>query len=130
MYNQVVKFNQDILHIAPRAHGLPISDEFELTAHQLHEEASEYQHACWNSDYVGAIDACIDSIFFAIGALYKLGITEEEFNTIFKAVTNCNMTKTKGVKSGREGFDAADAIKPSDWVSPEERIMEILSCTE
>jgi len=129
MYNKVVKFNQDILHIEPRDQGLPEVDEYQLTYTQLAEEAEEYLMNCEVSDYVGAVDACIDSIFFALGALYKLGITEYQFYAIFDAVTECNMTKKKGVKNGREGFDADDAIKPNDWVGPEERIMEILKCS-
>ena len=42
-------------------------------------------------------------------------------------VQKTNFQKKKGVKKGREGFDAADAGKPVDWIDPRLVMEEILS---
>lgn len=125
-YRNVVKFNQEILGVVPRPLGLQPQQEAALSFTQLIEEANEFDDAWGEQDFIGAIDSCIDSIFFAMGILYKMGVTPEKFDRIFDAVTQANMSKKIGVKEGREGFDAADAIKPADFKSPEEAIAEIL----
>jgi predicted HAD superfamily Cof-like phosphohydrolase len=126
-YINVVKFNQEILGIAPRPLGLQSMQEAELSHTQLIEEANEFLLSTKTQDFIGAIDGCIDSIFFAMGILYKLGVSPDQFDRIFDAVTQANMSKKIGVKEGREGFDALDAVKPEDFKSPEESIMEILN---
>lgn len=123
---KVATFNQVILGIEKRPHALQEPDEFRLSFSQLEEESLEFLEACENSDYIGAIDAIIDGLVFGFGILYKLGLTEKEVDQIFAAVMESNMMKKVGVKAGREGFDAKDAIKPVDFVSPEDKIMRIL----
>lgn len=125
-FTQVKEFNKDILGIAPRPKGLQSPDEAALSHKQLTEEAEEFLQANKDHDYIGSVDACIDSIVFAMGILYKLGVTETEFDTIFEIVMSANMAKKIGVKKGREGFGAADAIKPEGWVPPEELIAKVL----
>ena len=126
-FNEVVEFNQDVLKIGARGHKLQDPEEFQLSFVQLQEESSEFLEACNSGDYIGAVDACIDSIVFAMGILYKLGLTDEEFETCFTVVMAANMNKRKGVKAGREGFNAEDAVKPEGWIAPEEILREILS---
>lgn len=126
-FSQVQKFNHEILGIAPRAKGPQPLSEAELSHRQLTEEADEYLQAIKDGDYIGAIDGCIDSIVFAMGILYKLGITEDQFDDIFEVVMTANMQKKIGVKKGREGFNASDAIKPEGWVPPEATIAKILA---
>jgi len=65
-------------------------------------------------------------MYFAQGILYKMGISDDEYQKIFEIVHAANMSKKPGVKEGREGFDAVDAVKPEDFVSPEDAIMRIL----
>lgn len=125
-YKSVVEFNQKVLGIAQRSKVLQPVDEFKLSHKQLTEEANEFLEACEDFDYINAIDAVIDSLIFGFGILYKLGLSEREVDEIFAAVMEANMTKKLGVKAGREGFNAADAVKPVDFVSPETRIMRIL----
>ena len=125
-YKSVVEFNQNVLGIAQRSKVLQPVDEFRLSHKQLTEEANEFLEACEDFDYINAIDAVIDSLIFGFGILYKLGLSEREVDEIFAAVMDANMTKKLGVKAGREGFNAADAVKPVDFVSPETRIMRIL----
>ena len=126
-FSQVQTFNQEILGIDPRAKGVQPLEEAQLSHKQLTEEADEYLQAIKDGDYIGAIDGCIDSIVFAMGILYKLGITEDQFDDIFEVVMTANMMKKIGVKKGREGFGAADAVKPEGWVPPEETIARILA---
>ena len=114
--------------IGARPLGIQPENEAKLSVRQLMEEAEEMALANSSQDFVGVIDSAIDSIYFAYGILYKLGLDNEKVDRIFNSIHNYNMTKKRGVKSGREGFDAADAVKPTNFVmSPEERIMHIIS---
>lgn len=72
---------------------------------------------------VDMLDAIVDLIYFAIGRVYELGFTENEFYKHFEFVHNANMNKVKGNK-GR-GSDE-DAIKLSDWVGPEENMIRYM----
>ena len=125
-YKLVADFNTVILGIEDRVLGLQIQDEYLLSHKQLVEEADEFLEASRKGDLVEAIDACIDSIVFSMGILYKLGITNEQFEDIFEVVMSANMTKKIGVKVGREGFDSEDAVKPDNWEGPESTIRRIL----
>jgi len=125
-FNRVVKFNSEILGIAPREKGLQSKDELHLSIRQLSEEVNEFVVANISTDYIGAIDALLDLKIFTDGILYKLGLTNEEVDACHKAIMDCNMAKKIGVKKGREGFNSADAIKPDDWKGPEDRIAEII----
>ena len=55
-----------------------------------------------------------------------MGLTEDLVNQLFTEIHDANMTKAKGVKAGREGFKAADASKPANWIDPKERLKEVL----
>jgi len=124
--HQVIEFNQKVLHIHPRVQ-CPLSlPEFELTVKCLNEEVEEFVDASKIADYIGQIDALIDLQYFAMGALYKLGLTADQINRCCSAVHAANMEKKLGVKPGRGDGSAADAIKPEGWTPPEQRIGEIL----
>lgn len=122
----VVNFNQSVLGIEPRPIGLQPSEEFYLTITQLEEEISEIVYAYNSDDLIGVIDGTIDLHYFLLGKIYKLGLSPDLYEHLFEAVHRANMEKKLGVKEGREGFDAADAIKPKGWVPPEDRIKSIL----
>jgi len=129
-FDYVAQFNKVVLGLEPRDIGNQPRDEYLLSYMQLKEEADEFLLASKDGDIVDCVDACIDSIFFAMGIMYKLGLTSEQFDGCFAAVANANMAKKKGVKNNRLGFDSADAIKPQNFNSPEETIRKILSCPE
>jgi hypothetical protein len=124
--DKVIDFNQRVLGIKPRRFNFPPTDELHLSYTQLVEEAAEFRDAYENVDLADMIDAILDSLYFSYGILYKLGLTEPVINEMFEAIHNANMQKTKGVKSGREGFDAADAIKSEGWQDPKKVILGIL----
>lgn len=107
--------------------GLQEKQEFDLSMVQLQEEINEIMEAYENADFIGLVDGLIDLEYFLLGVMYKCGLDAESHRDIFTAVHNCNVKKVMGVKAGREGFDAADAVKPEDWVPPEEMIDGILT---
>jgi predicted HAD superfamily Cof-like phosphohydrolase len=89
------------------------------------EEINEFEDATRDGDFIGAIDGLSDLIYFALGGLYKMGLTEEMALEIFTAIHMANMEKKKGVIA-RRATGAPDAIKPEDWTPPEARIASIL----
>lgn len=121
-YKQVVTFNQEVLGVAQRPLGMLSTAEHDISVRCLIEEAQELRDS---SDLVSCIDAAIDSIYFGMGALYKMGVDEEVFGKLFTAVHEANMEKKLGRVAKRE-TGAADAFKPLGWVSPEERLTGIL----
>ncbi|MAE84327.1 MAG: hypothetical protein CMB80_16415 [Flammeovirgaceae bacterium] len=125
-FHQVQNFNGDVLEIPMRPVGMQSQDEFDLSMRQLQEEQNEIMQAYAADDFIGVLDGLFDLQYFLFGIFYKNGINAETYEKIFTVIHNCNMTKVKGIKAGREGFDAADAVKPESWVSPEEQISKIL----
>lgn len=126
MYLLVAQFNQEILGLEQAPVG-PMSNAFaQHLENALKEEADEFIDAHNNGDFIKQIDSLIDSLYFAYGGLYKLGLSDEQVADIFAAVHNCNMNKKKGVVAKRAIEGSVDAIKPENWVSPEEAIAAIL----
>ena len=87
------------------------------------EEAQELAEAFDQQDIVKMVDAVGDLIYGAMGTFKKMGLTREHVRAVFLAIHNANMTKKRGDK-GR-GSDE-DAVKPVDFVPPEEAIADIL----
>jgi predicted HAD superfamily Cof-like phosphohydrolase len=122
---QVIEFNHGLLKIEPRPLGLMPDSEVNHLVKCLYEEADELDEGHREGDIIKAVDSLIDSMYFALGGLYKLGLTPEAVQEIFTAVHEANMEKTKGAVARRD-TGAADAIKPINWVGPEQLIGEIL----
>lgn len=126
-HESVIEFNKDVLGLPPRPLGFQSVDEHKLSVMQLKEEIDEHIEAFENQDMVGCIDSMIDLIYFAYGVLYKQGLGNVSIDHIFEMVHKCNMEKVKGKKATRQvDGDPADAIKPEDWVAPEELIRQYL----
>lgn len=126
-HKKVEDFNRNVLGIESRDLGMMPREEFKLSMKQLREEITEIEEAYEKGDLVGVVDGLIDLDYFHKGIIYKHGINYAIYNMLFGQVHDCNMTKKKGVKKGREGFgNAADAVKPEGWVSPEVKIYETL----
>lgn len=122
----VVDFNQRVLKIDQRQIGMLIPDEFDISVKCLNEEVREFQEAFAKGDLVGMIDAMVDLKYFATGVMYKLGLSALTIDRCEEAVHYANMEKKLGVNAHRGDGSAADAVKPIDWVGPEERISRIL----
>lgn len=132
-FKDVVEFNQDIIKLTPTE--FLNQERVEWFKNTINEELSEFEKA--NDDYIAAkkcnadaetllgcqvdmMDAIIDLIYFAFGRLYEIGITEDDFDAMWNAVHESNMTKKRGNK-GRGSDD--DAIKPEGWQGPEQKFI-------
>ena len=216
---QIVDFNKNILNIEQRVQGLIPANEAQISIESLIEEATELKEAFAEQDFIKATDAVADTMFFAVGVLFKFGLTPvqitnavlnqynerlqhpmsalyesgvelsqytgfpegdltvemadsiEEFvdefsknyehndfvnsvnsvalicracaaifgefgisafkaEKIMDAVYTANMTKKRGSNAKRGDGQTADAVKPADFIPPEEKIAEILGMTE
>lgn len=133
-YSDVVEFNKEIIKLEPTEYLNPERLQWFKTT--INEELGEFEEANekYKMDYeaskkitvdpdalladkVDMIDAIMDLIYFALGRLYEIGCSEDDFAAMWNAIHHANMTKVRGNK-GR-GSDA-DAIKPIGWKGPEE----------
>ena len=127
----VIEFNQNILGIEPRKLEPMPENEAKHLVKCLNEEVNdEFMEGQTKGDLVDCVDALIDAMYFALGGLYKMGLSAHQIEACFLAVHQANMEKKKGVVAGRAVEGAVDAIKPAEWKSPEQRIAEILFETE
>ena len=138
--DKVVSFNQDVLNIEQRTPAPLAFEEHNITIKCLEEEIQEYveaYHACMQDDntvkkefetpyVVDMVDALMDNIYFAIGGLYKLGLTADQIRRCMYVIHECNVAKKAGTNAKRD-TGAADAVKPTDWVGPEEQLKVIIS---
>ena len=122
----VIEFNRDLLGIEQRTPAMMSVEEHTHLTMALQEELKEFNDAVVEGNVVGAVDALIDLMYFAIGGLWKLGLSHEQMVHCMKAVHAANMLKRKG-KVAKRHTGAADAVKPEDWIPPEEAIQEILA---
>ena len=122
----VVDFNVNLLGIEPRPLS-PMSDnEVNHIIKALKEELDDLADGHGNQDVVDCVDAFIDIIYWSIGGLHKLGLTSDQILRCCHIVHECNMEKKKGSVASRATDGVADAIKPEDWVGPEERMAKFL----
>ena len=123
LIESVFQFNKEVVKIEPRPlHVLP-NDELKWLSGAIKEEADELE---WAITLVDQVDALIDASIFALGGLYRLGLTEKQATLCFMAVMNANFEKKAGQKASRAVGDVPDAVKPEGWVGPEDRIKAIL----
>ena len=216
---QIVNFRQEILGIEQRTQSMIPANEAQISIESLIEEANELREAFQGQDFIKAVDAVADTLFFGVGILYNFGLTPnqivnailsqhnsrlqhpmsaiyecdvevnehigfpegqltleyaqsiEDFvnefsknyelndmvnsvisialvcraccaifgefglsaykaERVMDAVYTANMTKKKGVNAKRGDGKTADAVKPADFVPPEEKIAEILGMTD
>lgn len=128
IYTCVKHFNEGVLNLEFPPLGPMNKDVGDHLVKCLIEEAHELLEAHDQQDLVKCVDALIDSIYFAVGGLQKLGLTQDEAIRVFELVHNANMTKKRGQKEGRIVGDAADAIKTAEWIPPENAIHNFLFC--
>lgn len=124
MFSRVFKFNQEVVGLEPRKLDILEREEKAWLASCLREEVTELEIS---DQVVHQVDAVIDSIIFAMGGLFRLGLTEEQAQACFDAVMDANFEKKAGQLKRRFHKGVADAVKPEGWVGPEQRIAEILN---
>lgn len=126
MIEQIDKFNRDLLCISRSPGSIQDKTEFDWFIGVLNEEKEELIKAHTEGDFIGEIDAVIDLMYFAGGFFTRVGLPPSVTIKIFNHIHECNMKKVAGKKASRAISHNIDAIKPEDWVGPEEGIMNIL----
>lgn len=127
MISEIFQFNSECLQLSERPlNPLTFKEgEFEFTKKAFFEEIEEMQQGYEAQDVVKMVDSVLDLCYFAVGALRRMGLTEDQARACFLAVHNANMTKKKGTNASRGNF-ADDAVKPTGFVAPDEAIAHIL----
>ena len=82
---QIVNFNQEFLGVEQRTQSLIPANEAQISIESLVEEANELREAFEGQDFIKAVDAVADTLFFAVGVMYKFGLTS---NQITNAILN------------------------------------------
>lgn len=127
MITEIFQFNNECLQLAERPlNPLTFKEgEHEFMVKALNEELIEYIEGYQAQDVVKMTDALFDLCYFAIGGLRRMGLTEDQARACFLAIHNANMTKKKGANASRGNF-ADDAVKPADFLPPDQMIANIL----
>lgn len=121
--DQIFDFNEQVINLGDIEFNTLTQKQFDWTVNFCQEELREFQEAYEKEDLVGMVDAIGDLIYGAMGTFKKMGLNREHVRECFTAIHNANMTKKRGDK-GR-GSDE-DAVKPADFVPPEQAIADIL----
>lgn len=121
--DQIFDFNEQIIGTGDVPINPLTQKQFDWTNKFVLEELNELLEAYQKQDVVGMADAVGDLIYGAMGTFKKMGLTRDQVRLCFAAIHQANMTKKRGDK-GR-GSDE-DAVKPDDFVPPEEVIADIL----
>lgn len=127
MISDVFEFNREIVGVVQTGHKRVLTvDELTAIRYRIEEELQELEISQQNLDIIGSVDALLDLIYFALGAVYRLGLTPEETQACFEAIHFCNMRKKSGVVKKRFVKGVEDAVKPVDWEGPERKMHQIL----
>lgn len=121
----VQQFNRELLGVQQTGIRLLTDKERDYTHHCLVEEADEMRDAGMAQSVPKQVDAFVDSIYFALGGLYRMGLSPEQVLQCCMAVHEANMTKKKGVNERRD-MGVEDVVKPATFVPPEEAIARLL----
>ena len=121
----VQQFNRELLGVQQTGIRLLTDKERDYTHHCLVEEADEMRDAGQVDNIPKQVDAFVDSIYFALGGLYRMGLTPKQVLEACFLVHEANMTKKKGVNERRD-MGVEDVIKPASFVPPEEAIAKML----
>ena len=114
MIEEIFDFNKLVLSISKNKICELSASEAEFIKKAIDEETKELHEAITSGNIVDQIDALIDLAYFAIGGIYKLGLSAEQANTCFTHIHATNMSKVKGVKQGRSEFKSLpDAVLDS-----------------
>ena len=127
LFDSIYEFNRDVTQ-AVRLVPMPLmAHEASFLINAVREEIHiEFKEAVIDGDIVKQIDALIDAMYYIVGGLYRIGLTPKTARDCFEAVHACNMRKANGIRDRRETEVESDAIKPDDWVGPEDLIINIL----
>ena len=127
MIKSIYKFNTELLNVQTGTPKLLERAEFNWLNSALLEEIDELHTARDTKSITESVDSLLDLAYFAIGGCVRMGLTAEQIEECFQTVHNANMKKKMGIKESRpQDGSIADAIKPSDWMAPEELMERII----
>jgi predicted HAD superfamily Cof-like phosphohydrolase len=131
IFSAIYDFNEQIVKVPLDVELNPLTKEQrEWLIKALEEEIDEFRDTELDGIplqdvIIGRVDALLDSIYFAVGGLKKMGLTRDQAVACMMAVHGANMNKKRGSHAKRGDF-AEDAVKSQDWVPPEAAIRKIL----
>lgn len=103
MINEVFEFQRKVLKVLKPKIGEMTAAEYKFLNDAILEEHYEFDEAVKAGNVIDQVDALFDLAYFAIGGIYKLGLTPEQAQACFEHIHKTNMTKEIGTKKGREG---------------------------
>lgn len=107
-------FHREIVHAPAMDPPAPLpEDRHAFRVKFILEELEEYVEAYKIGNFPEQVDAVVDLIYVAIGALLEMGVNPME---AFRPVQAANMAKIQGMS--KRGH-ATDAIKPLGWTPPD-----------
>lgn len=116
MVTDAARFNHEIVgYPIPAQPELMSDDRAGFRADFMQEELDEFRKAQKEGDLDGAVDAIIDLMYVAAGAMNEMGVA---IQPCWDEVHNANMRKKRGAMSKRPGSKGFDAIKPEGWTVP------------
>ncbi len=127
MFDEVEKFNHEVIGINRKPGTIEDQTEFNWCIGTIREELDEFIEAHDQQDFIAELDSVIDLLYFGVGFMTRMGIPAYVSKEIFYAVHTANMTKNRGMKEERDVTHDLDAVKPIDWESPEDKIYAILN---
>lgn len=93
----------------------------------LQEELDEFVEAVNNGNHVKAFDALLDLAYVTYGTALFAGITPAMWVEGMTAVHQANMAKVRAQHADQSKRGSTfDVVKPEGWVSPEQRLAEVL----
>ena len=116
MVADAARFNHEIVgYPIPTQPELVSDDRAGFRADFMQEELDEFRKAQKEGDLDGAVDAIIDLMYVAAGAMNEMGVA---IQPCWDEVHNANMRKKRGAMSKRPGSKGYDAVKPEGWTAP------------
>ncbi len=116
MVADAARFNHEIVgYPIPAQSELMSDDRAGFRADFMQEELDEFRKAQKEGDLDGAVDAIIDLMYVAAGAMNEMGVATQP---CWDEVHRANMRKKRGSQTKRPGGKGFDAIKPEGWTAP------------
>lgn len=116
MVAEAAHFNAEIVgYPIPAQPELMSDDRATFRADFMQEELDEFRKAQKEGDLDGAVDAIIDLMYVAAGAMNEMGVATQP---CWDEVHRANMRKKRGAQTKRPGGKGFDAIKPEGWTAP------------
>lgn len=128
LFKSIYNFNLNVVGVEPPRPPAPLSVKTgEWLVDALKEEAAELDDAVFEDDLIAQIDALADSIIFALGGLYRIGLNPHQARQVLAVVMEANWKKKAGIAVAHRGHEGVpDAGKPGGWVGPEAHIAMIV----